>query len=315
MKTGTERSGTDVSIVIPVLNEEMSLPELYTGIRKSMGRIGKSYEIIFVDDGSTDKSYEVMESLRGKDGRVRTVKFVRNFGKSEALKAGFREAAGDVIITMDADLQDSPEDIPRFLDKIKECDLVVGWRRERKDKQTKIASSRIFNGLTNAVMGIKVHDSNCGFKAFRRDIAKGLRLHGEIYRYIPALVSGDKHRVCEVEVKHTARKYGKSKYGSSRIFRGFFDLLTAKFLMTYSKRPFHLFGSIGLLLSLIGFIIDGYLSYLWLLGQSIGERPLLLMGTFLLITGVQFISLGLIGELVVSRQSRDDESYARVLGK
>jgi glycosyltransferase involved in cell wall biosynthesis len=303
----TEHHGPQVSIVVPVLNEEQSIPKLYAGIKETMGRVKKSYEIIFVDDGSTDKSFCIMERLHGKDEHVRAVKFTRNFGKSEALSAGFREAQGDVIITMDADLQDDPAEIPSFLEKIKEYDIVVGWRHERKDARSKKLSSLIFNKMAGSLLGAKVHDSNCGFKAFRRGAAKSLKLHGELYRYIPAILSSQHYKIGEIKVRHNPRIHGESKYGTSRLFRGFFDLLTTKFLIGYSKRPFHLFGVIGLFVAFIGFIINLYLSYLWFLGYGIGDRPLLLLGVLMLFTGIQFISIGLLGELMVNL-NRTEES-------
>jgi glycosyltransferase involved in cell wall biosynthesis len=284
----------------------MSIPKLYGGIKESMDKLKKSYEIIFVDDGSTDKSYGIMEKLHEKDKHVRIIKFTRNFGKSEALNAGFKEACGDVILTMDADLQDDPQEIPKLLEKMDECDFVVGWRFDRKDSMLKKISSKIFNSMVNSLMSVKVHDSNCGFKAFKRDVAKNLRLHGELHRYIPATLSSQKYKIGEVKVRHNPRIHGESKYGTKRIFRGFFDLLTVKFLTGYSRRPFHLFGVIGLLIASVGLIINLYLSYLWLLGNGIGDRPLLLLGVLMLFTGIQFISIGLLGELMVSL-NRDDE--------
>lgn len=302
-----------VSVVIPVMNEEESLKTLHAKLRSSLSRQKNACEIIFVDDGSTDRSLETMKNIQKKDRSVKIVKLRTHFGKSTALSAGFSCSRGDVIITMDADLQDDPDDIPKFLEKIKDFDVVMGWRSDRKDRITKRVSSKIFNAFSRRLLGTTVHDSNCGFKALRKSVTETLRLQSELYRYIPAIAAKQNYRVAEVEVKHNPRMHGKSKYGTGRLLRGIMDLFIVKFLMTYSRKPFHLFGLIGISLTFIGLLINAHLTYLWLLGNQIGDRPLLILGVLLMLTGLQSISLGLVGEMIVNKEDDFNRAIEEVI--
>lgn len=297
---------TQISVVIPILNEKESIFRLYIILKKVLDRIKKVYEIIIVDDGSNDGSFNILRKLAKKDKIVKIIRFRKNLGKSAALSAGLKLAKGDVIITMDGDLQDDSREIPKFLEKINNYDLVVGWKSPRKDPIPKKIISIIFNKLTSFLTGIKVHDSNCCFKAFRKEVAKKINLYGELHRYVPALVHWEGYTVTEVKIRHNPRLYGKSKYGINRIVKGFLDLLTVKFLMTYGKKPLHLFGGIGLLSLTIGVLTGLYLLYMWFLGVGIGDRPLLILTVLLVILGIQFISLGLLGEMIISNHQKID---------
>ena len=300
-----------ISIVVPVFNEEENLPELYSELEKILKKLNKSYEIIFVDDGSTDNSFKVLNEIKKKDRNVKIIKLRRNFGKSTALSIGLKKAQGEIIITLDADLQDNPNEIPKFLKKIDEgYDLVVGWRFKRKDPITKKLPSKIFNWLTSILTGIKIHDFNCCFKAFRKEVAKNIKIYGELHRYIPVLAFWRGYRIAEVKVDHRPRKYGKSKYGVMRLVSGFLDLITVKFLITYAKRPLHFFGSIGIISFILGFLAGIYLLYLKFVNNyNIGDRPLLILTVLMIILGMQFISIGLLGEMIVSESEiKEDES-------
>jgi len=289
-----------VSVVIPLLNEKENLKELYPRLKKVLEETGDDYEIIFVDDGSTDGSLDVLKSFSSQDPKVKIISFRKNFGKATALHYGFKAANGDVIITMDADLQDMPEEIPTLLKKLEEgYDLVSGWKFDRKDGFIKRFSSKIFNSITSFVSGVKLHDFNCGLKAYRKETLKELELYGELHRFIPLLVNWKGFKVGEVKVNHAPRKYGESKFGGERFLRGFFDLLTVTLLTKYTHKPLHLFGLLGLLLSTGGFVINLYLTILWFSGKFIGHRPLLMLGILLMIIGIQFIFFGLLAELVV----------------
>jgi len=291
-----------LSIVIPLLNEEESLPELTDKIVSVLQREKiYDYEIIFVDDGSSDSSFEVIKKLRKDNNRIHCVKFRRNYGKSAALSVGFELAKGRFVVTMDADLQDDPEEIPKLLAKLKEgYDLVSGWKKKRFDPISKTIPSKFFNFVTSKASGVKLHDFNCGLKAYRREVVKSLYVYGEMHRYLPALAHLDGFRVTEIVVQHHPRKYGKTKFGLSRFIYGFLDLLTVLVTAKYMKRPLHFFGSIGTLLLFIGFLVDLYLAIQWFLGdKNLSNRPLLIFGIALIIVGVQFISLGLIGELII----------------
>jgi len=290
----------DVSFVIPVKDEESTLKELYRGIVENTTPLNLSFEIIFIDDGSTDNSYQVLKELHKEDNRIKIIKFRRNFGKASALSAGFQKAKGNIIITMDADLQDDPREIPRFIEKIKEgYDLVSGWKKERKDPITKTLPSKIFNKLASLFSGVNIHDFNCGYKAYRREVIENLEIYGELYRYIPALAYSKGFSVTEIPVTHHERKYGKSKYGWERIIKGFLDLITVIFLTRFLKRPMHFFGGTGILFFLFGFLINLYLViYKFITGEKIGTRPLLTLGVLLMIVGIQFLSIGLIGEML-----------------
>jgi glycosyltransferase involved in cell wall biosynthesis len=298
-----------VSVVIPGLNEADSLAELALGVIKSLEE-RTSFEIIFIDDGSTDNTWEIIRELRARDARVRGVRLRKNFGKAMALSAGFARAQGEIVITMDADLQDDPADLPAFIAKIEEgLDVVVGWKVSRLDPKNRLILSRIFNGTVRRATGVKLHDMNCGFKAYRREVLRTIPVYGDLFRFIPAFAAWEGFRVAEVPVKHHARKFGRSRYGLERILRGFFDLLSVMFLTRYSRKPMHLFGLIGLLLATIGFLTEGYLTVLWFMGHKIGDRPLLLLGALEIILGIQFFSMGFIGEfLTYQNQKRIDAS-------
>jgi glycosyltransferase involved in cell wall biosynthesis len=237
---------------------------------------------------------------------VRVISFKRNFGKSSALACGFSNAKGGLVITMDGDLQDDPKEIPRFIEALENYDMVSGWKNKRKDPPSKTIPSKLFNTLTRALTGVDIHDFNCGYKAYHSYVIKGINLYGEMHRYIPVIASWKGFSVGEITVDHHKRAHGHSKYGASRLIKGLFDLVTIKFLISYSKRPMHFFGSIGLVVSAIGVIICSYLLMLWLSGTAIGGRPLLMLGVLLLIIGVQFISIGLIGELSISARHNND---------
>ncbi len=291
----------EISIVSPVFNEEENLEELYNELILSLNNIGRSFEIVFVDDGSTDSTIEKLKSLREKDRRVKIVRFRRNFGQTAALSAGFDYAEGEIIITMDADLQNDPSDIDLLLKKIEEgYDIVSGWRWKRKDNfLTRILPSKIANFLISLITGVKLHDYGCTLKAYRKDVVKNIRLYGEMHRFVPAVASFLGVKIAEVKVNHRQRKAGKSKYGLGRTIRVILDLLTVKFLISYSTRPLQIFGFIGLLTGGAGFILGIYLTYLKLIErQAIGNRPLLLLSVLLIFLGAQFISLGLLAEML-----------------
>lgn len=293
-----------ISIIIPVYNEEKNIVPLYTRIKKILKN--KNYEIVFIDDGSTDKTVKEVEKLRKNDRKVRLISFTKNYGKSAALQAGFDYSKGNVIITMDGDLQDLPEEIPKFLEAIKHSDMVVGWRWKRKDKFTKRLASLIFNNLTRLAIGIKIHDSNCGFKAIKRSLVKNIKLYGELHRYFPALAYMKGYKVSEIKIKHSRRLYGKTKYGLARMWRGFFDLLTINFLAKFSRRPFHFFGGFGFTSFFLGFLIGIWLISLWIIYGNIGgHTPAAILSMLLIILGVQLISLGLLAEMIASSKRKE----------
>lgn len=307
----------DLSIVVPLYNEEDNLAPLYRELKSVLDGYGHSYEIIFVNDGSTDGSSAVLETLHRDDESVTVIEFRRNFGKARALSAGFSEARGNIVITLDADLQDNPVEIPRFVERIREgFDLVSGWKYERKDPLSKTLPSRLFNSVVARTTGLPLHDFNCGFKAYSRSLVDNLNIYGELHRYIPALAFGDGFRVAELPVDHRPRLHGKSKYGWERFTRGMLDLLTVLFLTRYMKKPLHFFGSLGLVFMLFGLAINTYLAVIWFMGESIGRRPLLNLGVLLMVLGVQFISTGLIGEMLTHSHKGDECSpVARKLSR
>ncbi|MGA2298330.1 MAG: glycosyltransferase family 2 protein [FCB group bacterium] len=291
-----------ISVVIPLYNEEESLPELALQLESELNKIAHNrWEVIFIDDGSNDNSYSVLKTINQRNRKFRAIRFRRNYGKSAALSAGFAATKGLIVITMDADLQDDPAEIPNLIAKLKEgFDLVTGWKKIRKDPITKTIPSKFFNFVTSITSGIKLHDFNCGLKAYRREVIKSVQVYGEMHRYIPALAKWEGFRITEIPVKHFARRYGKSKFGFSRFFKGFLDLITFMFTTRFVKRPLHFFGSLGTIFAILGFGIDLYLSILWFLGRtSLSNRPLALFGVALIIVGVQLISMGLLGELIV----------------
>ncbi|MCS7006795.1 MAG: glycosyltransferase family 2 protein [Thermoleophilia bacterium] len=288
-----------ISVVVPLLNEERSLRPLYEEIRSALEARDEPFEVVFVDDGSTDGSPRVLRQLHDEMSNVVVVTLRRNFGKAAALQAGFLEAQGDVIVTIDADLQDDPSEIPALLAKLDEgFDLVSGWKAQRADGWARRAFSKIFNWATAVVSGVKLHDVNCGLKAYRAEVLAGIRLYGELHRFIPVLASYQGFRVAEIPVNHRAREHGRSRYGAERYLRGFFDLLSVTFMGRYRHRPLHLFGGVGLVLGATGFLILVYLTALKISGQGIGHRPLLTLGVLLVVVGIQLVSLGLLSELV-----------------
>lgn len=293
------------SAVIPLKNEEKSLPVLHQELTDAFRKLGKEYEIVLVDDGSTDGSYDVLKTLEKEDKRVKIVKLRANFGKSYALARGFENASGKIIITLDADLQDNPKDIEKLVAKIDEgYDLVSGWRKKRADRLTKRISSLLFNKGTSIISGIKIHDFNCGLKAFKKEVTDELHLRGELHRFIPVLAAKNKFKVAEVIVENRKRTYGQSKYGKfgiGRSWKGIVDLLTALFVTEYFTKPAHFFGKIGFTLFGIGFIMDGYVTYIKITtGTTQGKIPLLIAGVLFMLIGVQLLSTGLIGEMIVS---------------
>jgi glycosyltransferase involved in cell wall biosynthesis len=301
----------ELSVVIPLYNEEESLKELHQQLRTTISRMNVRYEILFIDDGSTDRSFQVLRDLKRRDRHVKIIRFRRNYGKSAALSVGFEKAQGNIIVTMDADLQDDPDAIPPLKKRLEEgFDLISGWKKKRHDPLTKTIPSRLFNVVTAKLTGIRIHDFNCGLKAYRREVVKSVRVYGELHRYIPALAHWAGFRVGELVVRHRPRKYGKTKYGIGRFWKGFLDLLTTLFTTRYIRRPLHLFGFWGLFAVLSGVIIDGWLVVQWYLGYtSLSNRPLFLGGILLVIVGIQFISIGLLGEMI-SKAQRSGEEYS-----
>jgi len=289
-----------ISVVIPIFNERQSLEELYSALDRALRPLESDSEIVFVDDGSTDGSYEVLARLHQGDSRVKVIRLRTNFGKSVALSVGFEHALGDRIVTLDGDLQDDPKEIPRFLEKLEEgYDLVSGWKFERHDPLSKTVPSRIFNKVVSVLTGVALHDMNCGFKAYRREVVENIRIYGELHRFIPVLARWKGFRMAEIQVEHHRRRFGRSKYGMERFVRGFLDLLTVLFLTRYLKRPLHLFGGVGLLCLLPGLSLSGYFGIQWLMGRPMHVRPLMVFGWVAVILGIQFISMGLLGEMVI----------------
>jgi len=292
-------SAPSISVLVPVLNESESLPELHAELVRALDSLGRSWEILYVDDGSRDGSDVVIAELAARDPRVHGVSFRRNFGKSAALSVGFRMARGDWVATIDADLQDDPAELPRLVAALEGgLDLVSGWKQERRDPFTKTAPSRLFNAVTGAVAGVRLHDFNCGFKLYRREVVESIEVYGELHRFLPALAHWRGFRVGEVAVHHRPRKYGRSKYGASRFVNGFLDLLSAAFLSTSALKPLHLFGRIGLLFLGIGLLVGVGFVIQWSLGDPIRVRPLMLFGAGLVLLGIQFILMGLLGEMI-----------------
>ena len=305
----SERAG--VSIVVPVYNEEDSLALLCERIGAVVTAAGLDYEIIFVDDGSTDASPERLKALAGSLDNVRCITFRRNFGKAAALDAGFAAASGEFVITMDADLQDDPQEIPNFIAKLHEgCDVVSGWKRVRNDPVHKTLPSRVFNLVVSRLSGVKLNDFNCGFKAYRAEALEGLSLYGELHRFIPVLLHWRGYRIGEIPVNHHARQFGRSKYGFNRLLKGALDFLGVMLNTRFATRPLHIFGAAGAIFGLTGTAILAYLCVLWILGLGpIGDRPLLMLGMLLVMTSFQFITIGLLGEFIQRQGSRSDHPY------
>ena len=274
---------------------------LYDELAFALDGAGGPWEVVFVDDGSADGTFAALAKLHGSHGNVRVVRLRRNVGKAAALDAGFREATGTIVVTIDGDLQDDPAEIPHLLAKLDEgYDLVSGWKTNRRDPLSRRIPSRLFNAVAGKVSGVRLHDMNCGLKAYRAEVLSGMQLYGELHRYIPVLAHYRGYRVAELPVHHRPREHGRSNYGVERYVRGFLDLLTVTFMGRYRHRPLHLFGGLGLLSSLLGALILLYLTIVKATGQGIGQRPLLTLGVLLVVVGIQLLSLGLLSELITS---------------
>ncbi len=302
-----------VSVVVPIHNEEESLRTLHAELAAVLDRVASgSFELIFVDDGSKDASWGVVRELSASDPRVRAIKFRRNFGKAAALTAGFEAARGAIVFTLDGDLQDDPAEIPNFLAKLDEgFDVVSGWKKRRHDPWHKVGPSRVFNLLVSKLTGCRLHDHNCGFKAYRREVFKDVFIYGELHRFVPVLAFAKGFRVAEVVVNHRARKFGHSKYGFTRFLKGLLDLMTVQFLSRFGQRPLHVFGGIGLALIAVGGLGMLFMAILWLVGdRPIGPRPLLSYSETLLGVGTQLFCLGILAELITSYNLKAEDTYS-----
>lgn len=299
-----------LTVLVPAYNEAESLPELVAAIGVELAKVVGGTEILIIDDGSSDGTLELLRGIASGNPLVQVISFRRNYGKSAALAVGFAEARGEVIITMDADLQDDPAEIPRLLARLDEgFDVVSGWKQNRQDPFMKTMPSKLFNAVTSSACGLRLHDFNCGLKAWRREAARSLEVYGELHRYLPALSHLQGFKVTELPVRHHARRYGVTKFGSNRFINGFLDLLAVMFLHGGSRSPLHFFGRIGLLFGAVGGIILAYFAVIWVSGQWLRVRPLLLFGVGLVILATQFISLGLLGEMI-ARGQQQDRTYA-----
>ena len=304
-----------LSIVVPLYNEEESLRPLSNEIKKAMRSLNLSFEVLLIDDGSTDKSLSIIKEICKQDRRFRYFSFRKNYGKSAALQVGFNNAAGDAVITMDADLQDDPSEISNLLKKLEEgFDLVSGWKKKRHDPFIKKYSSRFFNFVTRLMTGIKIHDFNCGLKAYKREVTDVIKVYGELHRYMPVLADWEGFSVSEIPVVHHPRRYGKTKFGISRFFKGFVDLITVLFSTRYIKRPMHFFGFFGALSFLVGFFVLVYLTIDWINGHALSNRPMLFLGMLLIIVGVQFFVFGLLGEMLVKNSINEKEYIVKDKG-
>jgi len=303
----------EVSVLVPVKDEEATIQELATRVIAVLDRLGRTFEILFVDDGSSDGTPARVREARQRDPRVKLVRLRRNFGKAAALCAGFDHSNGRVIVTMDGDLQDDPDEIPRFLAKLEdeELDLVSGWKRRRQDPASKRLPSRLFNWVTRQLAQVDLHDFNCGFKAYRREVLAEIAVYGELHRYIPVLASRRGFSVGEIQVNHHPRRFGASKYGWDRLYKGLLDLITVLFITRYTRRPLHLFGALGLLFLTAGVCIDGWLAWLWVFRhEDLSNRPLLQLGILLILLGIQVLTTGLIGEMITFKNFRRRDSYS-----
>ena len=300
-----------ISIVVPALNEEESLKDFYKELVSVAQNLDKDYEVIFVDDGSTDTSLSILKKFEEQNNNVRIFSFRKNQGKAEALTLGFQKAKGDYIVTLDADLQDNASEIPKLLEKTKEgFDVVCGWRKKRQDLLPKVFSSKIFNLLTSFFWGTKLHDYNCGLKVLRYEAAKSLRLYGGMHRFIPLLIHQEGFKVTEVPIVHNKRLFGKSKYGFSKILKDFPDMFTMLFLNRYSKRPLHFFGLVGGILLILGIVILSYLAVLRFQGETIGRRPLLFFGMLLVLSGLQVFFTGFLADLIINISNKSKQEFS-----
>lgn len=311
----TVNPGRKISIVIPAYNEEDNLKPLAIELKKVFNEMKDyNFEVIIIDDGSTDNSVRILNGIKREDDRFKFISFQKNYGKSAALSVGFKYATGDLIVTMDADLQDDPHEIPNLVNKIDEgYDLVSGWKKVRFDPFIKKYTSRIFNFVTAFMTGIKIHDFNCGLKIYKKEVAQSIKVYGEMHRYLPVLAHWNGFRIGEIVVKHHPRRYGKTKFGASRFLKGFLDLITILFTTRYLRRPLHFFGTLGFLLFLIGFGIDLYLAFEWAFhGKYLTNRPMLWLGILLILLGVQTIAIGLIGEMIAHHAQRVEDYHIKV---
>jgi len=291
-----------ISVIIPIYNEEGNIKELHTKLTNLLPAITENYEILFVDDGSTDNSFAILKELNNEDESVKVIKFRRNFGQSAALSAGFDYSKGDVIITMDSDLQNDPKDIPKLLDELEkeDYDVVCGWRFDRADTMLKKLFSKIANGLRRRFTDEDIHDSGCTLRAYKKESIADLELYGEMHRYIPALLLWKGYKIGEVKVRHHERKYGTTKYSWRRVVKGFLDLIVVTFWQRFSARPIHIFGGLGLALSVVGGIVSLYLVFLRLFfGMGLADRPLFLVSIFMVIVGVQFVVTGVLADIML----------------
>ena len=312
----------DVSVVIPLLNEEKNIPILYDELTETLQQTGLEYELVFVDDGSTDSSLQILEGVQQKDSRLCVVSLRKNFGQTAAMTAGFDMAEGDIIIAMDADLQNDPADIPMLLDKINEgVDMVTGWRYDRQDPfLSRRLPSKIANRIISWATGVHLHDYGCTLKAFRRDVIENIKLYGEMHRFIPAIASAMGVSIAEVKVNHRSRRFGSSKYGISRTLRVILDLITVKFLLNYSTRPIHVFGTIGFISGTVGMLMAIVLTFQrQVYGIPLSDRPLLLLAVLLIFVGVQFVTIGLVAEMLARtyHESQNKPTYyvRRIIGR
>ena len=306
-----------ISIIVPVLNEEGSLDKFYNETTKSLNEYS-NWEIIFIDDGSDDESYNIMRKLADEDNRVSIIQFFKNFGKADALSEGFKQANGDVVITIDADLQDDPAEIPRLIEKIQEgWDVVSGWKKDRKDPISKRLPSKLFNMVTRFLTGIKIHDFNCGLKAYRRKVIKSINIYGGLHRYIPAIAGQKGFSITEIAVNHRPREFGETKYGGDRLFHGFFDLFTMLFTGKYFDRPLHFFGSIGIVFIFISTISEVYPIYDKIANRIPFQKhfALIVFGAMIFGLGLWFFSIGLLGELLVKASGTSEKKIHSVYSK
>lgn len=304
--------GVDISVVIPVLNEAETIQPLSDQITAVLDDLGRSCEIVFVDDGSQDDTVERIRGAHEADARVRLVRFRRNFGKAAALCAGFDVSRGSLVVTMDGDLQDDPDEIPKLLEKLEseDLDLVSGWKQQRQDPFSKRLPSKVFNWVTRKLARIELHDFNSGFKVYRREVLDEIALYGELHRYIPVLAGRKGFAVGEIAVRHHRRQHGTSKYGWDRFYKGLLDLITVLFITRYTRRPLHLFGVIGLGSLIVGLGINLYLVVRWLQGEYLSNRPLLLLGILLMLLGIQVLTTGLIGEMITFKNFQRSDTYS-----
>jgi glycosyltransferase involved in cell wall biosynthesis len=305
---GAPPRGIDLSAVVPVLDEAPSLAELYNRLRAAVASLSMTYEFIFIDDGSTDDTPRVLAKLAAEDKNVRVASFRRNFGKSAALAVAFARARGRYVLTLDGDLQDDPAELPRLVEALEDrhLDLVSGWKRERHDPWTKTVPSKLFNAVTGAMAGVRLHDFNCGLKLYRREVVEAIEVYGEFHRFLPALAHWRGFRVGEVAVTHYPRRFGHSKFGAARFVNGFLDLIAAMFLSTSFLKPLHVFGRMAIVLGGVGMLINLYFVVVWLLGEPVRLRPLFVIGLALVLVAIQFVLMGLLGEMIAAGRPKTD---------